>query len=77
MLWLAVSREKHVTLHEAAGLSAASLALPIPAGAGAFGTGLGLSIVKRAAEAHRGQLTVQSEEGHGTTFIIRLPSSPG
>jgi len=43
----------------------------------AFGTGLGLSIVKRVAEAHRGQLTVQSEEGHGTTFIIRLPSSPG
>ena len=42
----------------------------------AFGTGLGLSIVKRVAEAHHGELTVRSEEGRGTTFVIRLPSAP-
>ena len=43
----------------------------------ASGTGLGLSIVRRVAEAHGGVLDVQSEEGRGTTFIIRLPSSTG
>jgi signal transduction histidine kinase len=40
----------------------------------ASGTGLGLAIVKHVAEAHRGELTVRSEEGGGTTFVIRLPS---
>jgi signal transduction histidine kinase len=38
------------------------------------GIGLGLSIVKRVAEAHHGELTVRSDD-RGTVFVIRLPSS--
>ena len=42
----------------------------------ASGTGLGLFIVKRVADAHKGDLTVHSEAGRGTTFVVRLPSTP-
>ncbi|TVP49141.1 MAG: GHKL domain-containing protein [Mongoliibacter sp.] len=42
------------------------------------GTGLGLSIVYTIIENHQGKLTVQSEEGQGTCFLINLPiSQPG
>jgi two-component system, NtrC family, sensor kinase len=37
------------------------------------GTGLGLSIVYGIVKVHRGQITVQSRVGQGTTFTIRLP----
>ncbi|MCP4849073.1 MAG: hypothetical protein GY899_14120 [Verrucomicrobiaceae bacterium] len=37
------------------------------------GTGLGLSIVKRAVEAHGGEIDVQSTPGVETTFAITLP----
>lgn len=37
------------------------------------GTGLGLYIVQEIATAHEGQVTVQSVEGHGTTFTLTLP----
>jgi signal transduction histidine kinase len=37
------------------------------------GTGLGLAIVKYLAEAHGGRVSVESELGKGTRFIVRLP----
>ncbi|MCI0664653.1 MAG: HAMP domain-containing histidine kinase, partial [Acidobacteria bacterium] len=38
------------------------------------GSGLGLSIVKHIVEAHFGKVTVESELGKGTTFVIHLPA---
>jgi signal transduction histidine kinase len=38
------------------------------------GTGIGLSNVKEFVNLHKGSLRVDSELGHGTTFVIELPS---
>ena len=37
------------------------------------GSGLGLSLVRSAAEAHRGTVTLASEPGRGCTFTMHLP----
>lgn len=39
------------------------------------GNGLGLNIVKEAITLHGGKITVESEQGKGTTFYVELPDS--
>lgn len=43
------------------------------AGADARGSGLGLTIVKHIVEAHGGRITVESEPGQGSVFLVSLP----
>ncbi len=40
------------------------------------GAGIGLSLVKSIAEAHRGEVLLDSEPGRGSAFTLRLPLSP-
>jgi signal transduction histidine kinase len=40
---------------------------------GTRGSGLGLAIVKAIAEAHEGEVSVESKQGVGTTFRVNLP----
>ncbi|MBW2559821.1 MAG: hybrid sensor histidine kinase/response regulator [Deltaproteobacteria bacterium] len=37
------------------------------------GSGLGLTFCKRIMDAHNAKITVSSEEGRGTTFMLRFP----
>ena len=39
------------------------------------GTGLGLAITKNAILLHKGTIKVESVEGEGTTFVVRIPLS--
>jgi two-component system sensor histidine kinase SenX3 len=43
---------------------------------GAGGTGLGLAIVRHVASNHGGEVRVESHEGEGSTFTLRLPTGP-
>ncbi len=44
---------------------------------GVSGCGLGLAISHRIVEVHGGSITVESESGKGSTFIIHLPAGQG
>jgi PAS domain S-box-containing protein len=40
------------------------------------GQGFGLAVIKRMTEALEGNVSFESQEGKGTTFIVRLPQRP-
>jgi signal transduction histidine kinase len=40
------------------------------------GSGLGLPTARKIIEAHGGRITVQSEVGHGTKFMLEFPTPP-
>jgi signal transduction histidine kinase len=40
------------------------------------GTGLGLAIVQSVVSDHHGTISVRSQPGRGTTFVVELPRSP-
>jgi two-component system sensor histidine kinase SenX3 len=41
------------------------------------GTGLGLAIVRHVAQAHGGDVTVESREGEGSMFTLQVPTANG
>lgn len=61
-------KEKIFEMHTTAGR---------PGTAGEQSFGLGLSISRKIAELHNGQLWFESAPGEGTTFYVELPCEPG
>ncbi|WP_201376851.1 sensor histidine kinase [Ktedonobacter robiniae] len=51
----------------------ATLFLPFAKGERSLGMGLGLYLAERIAHAHRGSLTVQTEVGPTTHFVLSWP----
>ncbi|WP_427015720.1 sensor histidine kinase [Pseudarthrobacter sp. P1] len=49
----------------------------VGSGRGEDGAGLGLAIVSAIAEAHAGHITLESAQGRGSTFSIRIPVADG
>ena len=43
---------------------------------GIVGTGVGLYLVKMVVDLHRGRVEVDSQEGEGSCFTVRLPRQP-
>ena len=41
---------------------------------GSKGTGLGLQVVQKIVNEHGGVLSIESEEGKGSTFRVEIPS---
>jgi signal transduction histidine kinase len=48
---------------------------PRPPGTPRRSIGLGLFVVKELVEAHEGEVSVESSDGVGTRFVVRLPRS--
>ena len=40
---------------------------------GSEGTGIGLMITKKIVDEHHGVIAVESKEGAGSSFVIRIP----
>ena len=59
------------------GCSSASTASIGPAAARPAAPGLGLAIVRHVASNHAGDVRVESTEGEGSTFTLRLPVGAG
>jgi len=62
-----IDAEDQAEIFEPFSRGSAAIAAQIP------GSGLGLSLVRSAAEAHRGTVTVESQPGRGSTFKLHLP----
>jgi hypothetical protein len=43
---------------------------------GIVGTGVGLNLVKMVVDLHGGEVTVETQEGKGSLFTVRLPTTP-